>query len=335
MSQKKQLSEITLELTKLQREYVSSDFATLEGLNISKDEYNKWTKEPLFKWIEYFLSIEAIAFDDIDKDYVKAAALVHSGYSYAEIESALSLDAGTILAWIGEEDTDEAGEFCYLLECAQSKKEIAAKEALTADILKNLCSNIDFRKDTACDIGRGIKIGDRIDRILDALDKKFMFTEDFTRDQAKSMLRESLRTCNPNDKKFNAKKYGAAYREGRLSYIRGMGDGLLRAFDKHISNLNFALEKATFNFNQGLTPKEYASLTKDLVTAVSLYQSIAEAHQPESETPYDILPAQDSELMLAEIEETAKTVAQDALPSDTPKALADSSDNTDTEASES
>ncbi len=332
MSQKKQLSEIALELTKLQREYVSSDFATLEGLNISKDEYNKWTKEPIFKWIEYFLSIEAITFDDIDKDYVKAAALVHSGYSYAEVELALSLDAGTILAWIGEEDTDEAGEFCYLLECAQKKKEIAVKEALTADSFKNICSNTNFRKDVACDIGRGDKIGDKIDRILDACDKKFMFTEDFTRDQAKSMLRESLRTCNPNDKKFNAKKYGAAYREGRLSYIRGMGDGLLRAFDKHISNLNFALEKATFNFNEGLTPKEYASLTKDLVTAVSLYQSIAEAHQPESENPYDILPAQDSELMLAEIEAT-ETEAQAALP--TPetalKALPETSEDTPTD----
>lgn len=86
-----------------------------------------------------------------------------------------------------------------------------------------------------------------------------------------------------------------------------------------------------------MTPKEYASITKDLVTAVSLYQSIAEAHHPESETPFDILPSQDSGLMLADIEDTAKAVAQESLPSDTTKALPSSSDNggnPDTDSSE-
>lgn len=202
------------------------------------------------------------------------------------------------------------------------------KEELTGEILKKTSAR--FREYVAHAIGSGNKIGDVLDSILNYYKEKYKFAKDLSDEKAKSILRESMRTCNPNDKKFCIKKYGAAYREGRLSYVRSMGDNLLEAFDTHIKNLNFALDKATFNFNIGLTPKEYASITKDIAEAVSLYQSIAEAHQPETEATFDILPALDSQLILAEIE--ADIQAQEALPatSEAPKALPDTSKSDDT-----
>ncbi len=203
------------------------------------------------------------------------------------------------------------------------------KEELTAEILKKTSTR--FREYVAHAIGSGNKIGDVLDNVLNYYKEKYKFAKDLSDEKAKSILRESMRTCNPNDKKFCIKKYGAAYREGRLSYVRSMGDNLLKAFDTHIKNLNFALEKTAFNFNIGLTTKEYASITKDIAEAVSLYQSIAEAHQPETEATFDILPALDSQLILAEIE--ADIQAQEALPatSEAPKALPDTSKSNDTE----
>ena len=330
---KQQISDISLELTDDQKAYLSSENTTLEGLGIAKSTYDQWEKEPLFRWLEHFLYIEQITFDDIDKDYVKSAILVHCGYSYAEVEAALSLDSGTILEWM-RENTDDGKEFCFLLMCAEEEKESAAKEVLTADSFKEKISNINFRKHVAGEIGRGEKIGNLIDTLTNLFDKEYRFTKDFTRKQAKEILRESLRTCNPNDKKFNAKKYGKEYRAGRLQYIQGMGDGLLRAFDTHIINLNFALENTKLRLSNGLTPKEIASMTKDLLTAVSLYQSIANAYQPESESPYDVLSGLHNDAMLAEIEDNAKAVAQNALQPDSTQALPDSSDTPTDETSE-
>ncbi len=204
------------------------------------------------------------------------------------------------------------------------------KEELTAEQLKKIPTH--FREYVAYAIGNGIKIGDVLDSIIEYYKKTYKFSEDLNDENAKSILRETIRTCNPNDKKFCIKKYGAAYREGRLSYVRSMGNNLLEAFDTHIKNLNFALDKTTFNFHKGLTPKEYASITKDIAEAVSLYQSIAEAHQPDTEATFDILPALDSQLILAEIE-AADTKAQEALPttSEAPKALTDTSKTNDTD----
>ncbi len=334
MKMKKQISDISLELTNDQKAYLSSENTTLEGLGISKSTYKQWEQEPLFKWSERFLSLEEITFDDIDEDYVKAAILVHSGYSYAEVEAALSLDEGTILSWM-QKNIGEDRAFLYLLESAEEEEEIAAKEVVTADLIKERCSNFDFRKHVAGEIGRGKKIGDLMDNILDLFHKNYRFTEEFTRNQAKEVIRESFRTCNPNDRKFNAKKYGEEYRKGRMHCIQGMGDGLLSAFNTHISNLNVVLEHTRINFKECLTPKEYASLTKDLFTAVSLYQNIAKTHQPELESPYDVLPIMHDETMLAQIEDNAKAVAQNALPTDTTKALPHNSDKPTDESSES
>lgn len=200
------------------------------------------------------------------------------------------------------------------------------RQVLTAATLKKL-SEVS-KANVANLIGRGMKIGEVIEKVLNIYKTEYTFAEDLDDEQAMSIIREGLRTCNPNDKKFNVKKYGAAYREGRLACLHEIGGGVLRAFGTHIKNLNFALEKATFNFNTGLTPKEYASLTKDLVTAVSLYKEIAQSYQPDSETQFDVLPAQDSVLLLAEIE-------AEALPtSEAPKALPDSSQETDPDSAE-
>lgn len=206
----------------------------------------------------------------------------------------------------------------------------ANKEELTVEILKKTSTR--FREFVAHSIGSGNKIGEVLDNILNYYKETYKYTKDLNDEKAKSILRETMRTCNPNDKKFCIKKYGAAYREGRLSYVRSMGSNLLNAFDTHIKNLNFVLEKVTLNLHDGLTPKEYASITKDIADAVSLYQSIAEAHQPETETTFDILPALDSQLILAEIE-AADTQAQKALPTapEAPKALPDTSKSNDTE----
>lgn len=193
---------------------------------------------------------------------------------------------------------------------------MSKQKRITASDLKNVEER--YKEGTARLIGTGRKIGELIKEIIGFYKERAPFADDLTDEKATSILREALRTCNPNDKKFNVKKYGAFYREGRLSMIQGMGDGLMRAFDKHIRNLNFALEETTFNFREGLSVKEYASITKDLVTAVSLYKEIAEAHQPASESPFDRLPAEDSALLLAEVE----AEAAEALPSsEAPKAL--------------
>lgn len=87
------------------------------------------------------------------------------------------------------------------------------KETLTADFVKQYCSGNDIRQSVANAIGRGDTIGYVIDVCITDFEESFMFTEDFTREHAKAVIRSSLRTCNPNDKKFNAKKYGRSYRQ--------------------------------------------------------------------------------------------------------------------------
>ncbi len=138
--------------------------------------------------------------------------------------------------------------------------------------------------------GRLMPLSEILDSLLKIV-KRIDNYPDITDEAAKDYLRESIRTCNPHDQKFNVKKYGATYEAGRQHYIRNMGDNLLAGLDQHIKNLNFALKKTTFNFQEGLNIKDYASITKDLVQAATLYQAIADAHRPDSEVEFDILPA--------------------------------------------
>ena len=142
--------------------------------------------------------------------------------------------------------------------------------------------------------GRMMPLSEILDDLLKIV-KRIDSYPDITGKEAKDYLRESIRTCNPNDQKFNVKKYGAAYETGRQQYIRNMGNNLLAGLDQHIKNLNFALKKTTFNFQEGLNIKDYASITKDLVQAATLYQAIADAHRPNSEVLFDMIPALNSE----------------------------------------
>lgn len=209
----------------------------------------------------------------------------------------------------------------------KTKKSKTAKKLITADDLKN--QPVPLKELVAYFIGNGDTIGQVLDNLLDIYKADYKFPRDLTDEKAKDILRDAIRTCNPNDKKFNTKKYGAAYREGRLAYVRSLGDNLLRAFDKHIRNLNFALEKTTFDFSKGLTPKEYAAITKDLVSAVSLYQAIADAHQPDSKLAFDIIPALDSQIRDAEKQKALSTThekQQEGTPDTRTKAETTKSD---------
>lgn len=116
MPKKKDISDISLELTKSQKSYLSSETTTLEGLGISKSEYNQWKKEPLFKWIEHFLYEGYIEYEGVSEVQTSAAVLVHAGYSYAAVESAMSLEPGTIVDWM-REDTDSGEDFSHILAC--------------------------------------------------------------------------------------------------------------------------------------------------------------------------------------------------------------------------
>ena len=165
--------------------------------------------------------------------------------------------------------------------------------------------NDDVKEAIAGHFGEMVPLSEILDELLKAV-KQLNNYPDITDEDAKGYLREAIRTCNPNDKKFNVKKYGATYEAGRRHYIRDMGDNLLKGLDQHIKNLNFALEKTTFNFHEGLNIKDYASITKDLVQAATLYQAIADAHRPDSEVAFDILPA---------VENQKQAIEGDRLPS--------------------
>lgn len=103
----------------------------------------------------------------------------------------------------------------------------SGKPPMTVDTLKQVDESI--KKQVAKFIGSGMPIGEVLTKVLDYYKSDYDFSDDISDEEAISLLRGSLRTCNPNDKKFNVNKYGASYREGRLAYVRGMGDNLLRA----------------------------------------------------------------------------------------------------------
>jgi len=107
-----------------------------------------------------------------------------------------------------------------------------------------------------------------------------------------SYLRELMRTCNPNDNKFNSKKYGEAYQAGRHEYIRNIGTDLLQTVGKHVENLKTITNTVELT-DTPMTPKEYASIGKDILQMVKLYQAIASAPEPASDAPLDMmLPTQ-------------------------------------------
>ena len=189
-------------------------------------------------------------------------------------------------------------------------------------------------------IGTGQTIGEIIQEIIPSLSYDYVFDNELTIQNIESLLREALRTCNPNDKKFNIKKYGDAYEAGCRAMVQEMGNGLVGAFRTYIETLNQKLSMPLFDIKEKITIKEYAAIGKNLATAASLYQSIAQAHQPNSENTFNILPALDNsnskhtEIDAPNTEKTLPAPVKATLPtpSDTPKALvSDTSKNTETD----
>jgi len=114
-----------------------------------------------------------------------------------------------------------------------------------------------------------------------------------------SYLRELMRTCNPNDKKFNSKKYGEAYQAGRHEYIRNIGTDLLQTVGNHVENLKTITNTVKLT-DTPLTPKEYASIGKDILQMVKLYQAVASAPEPASDAPLDMMLPTQTENALTE-----------------------------------
>ena len=108
MPKRKQISEITLQLSDKQHMALQSDNATPEGLGINQSTYNKWFQDPYFRVLWYTLKEYEIEQDEINKYDVefKAAALVYYGFTYEIVENYLSLKSGTIIEWMDTENQD-------------------------------------------------------------------------------------------------------------------------------------------------------------------------------------------------------------------------------------
>lgn len=274
-----------------------------------------------------------VTHDIITAPETKAAVLLEMGYTCREVNDKLELPAGTVLKW-GQNLKKSKSPFLKIVELkvTDMAKNIETTEkekpVLTAADIKNKVDT-QLKNQVAFSIGTGRAIGDVINDYIHLLYFKYQFDNNITEGDIVTLLREAFRTCNPNDKKFNVKKYSEAYRAGRLSMVRDMGDGLLETFRTYINTMNDNLSSGLLNIDQKITIKEYAALIKDLATAASLYQSIAEAHQPDTEATFDVIPALDSQLSIPETDETEKTLP---APLDTPKALvADTLKNTETD----
>lgn len=108
MPKKKKISNITLELSDKQRQYLKSDGATPEGLGVTKAQYERWEKEPLFDLITDMLYADMVEHNELEDESIlreiKAAILVNFKYTYSAIESHLSLEPGTLLQWTHSEN---------------------------------------------------------------------------------------------------------------------------------------------------------------------------------------------------------------------------------------
>ncbi len=108
---KKKISDISLELSEKQLQYLQSDGATIEGLGVTAAEYNRWLKQPLFRVLNQLIEediVERDQFEDV-LDEIKTAVLASQGFTYESIESHLDLYEGNLLEWTNSENDD--GEF--------------------------------------------------------------------------------------------------------------------------------------------------------------------------------------------------------------------------------
>lgn len=274
--------------------------------------------------------------DILTAPQTKAAVLLEMGYTCREVNEKLELPAGTVLKWVQNTDKSES-PFLKIVELQVTDMakniETTKKERpiLTAAEIKQKVDT-QLKRNVAFAIGAGQTIGDVIQDIIFSLTSDCDFDNSITMQNIESLLREAFRTCNPNDKKFNVKKYGDVYRAGCRAMVQDIGNGVMTAFRTYIKTLNQNLSTPLFSIDEKITIKEYAAIGKDLAAAASLFQSIAQAHQPNSENTFNILPALDSQLISAEIEAEAAEI-EIALPAaETPKALvSDSSGSGDTD----
>ena len=107
----KKISDISLELSEKQLQYLQNDGATIEGLGVTTAEYNRWLKAPLFRILNELIDDCVIEHDQIEDalDEIKAAALASQGFTYESIESCLDLYKGNLLEWTNSENHE--GEF--------------------------------------------------------------------------------------------------------------------------------------------------------------------------------------------------------------------------------
>jgi transposase len=139
MPRKKQISEITLQLTDKQRIALQNNYVTPQGLGINQATYNRWFHDPYFRALWYVLEEAEIDRDEISKYDIefKAAALVYYGFTYETVENYLSLKSGTIIGWVND-SSKEGKIFRYARAYAEEydpkleQKEEAAKADLAS-----------------------------------------------------------------------------------------------------------------------------------------------------------------------------------------------------------
>ena len=132
-----QNAPVSIELSDKQLQYLQSDGATIEGLGVTADEYNRWLQEPLFRVLDKLVDgylVERNEIEDVLNE-IKAAALVVHGATYKSIEDRLELYPGTLLEWTNSMN-DSGGKFREAIkifddekpETQQQDRQIAERE---------------------------------------------------------------------------------------------------------------------------------------------------------------------------------------------------------------
>ena len=120
---KEQNALASLELNEKQLQYLQSDGATIEGLGVTTDEYNRWLKEPLFRVLNELVEGYLVERDEIEEvlNEIKAATLVAHGVTYKSIEHHLELYPGTLLEWTNSMN-DSGGKFSEAMKIFEDEK---------------------------------------------------------------------------------------------------------------------------------------------------------------------------------------------------------------------
>ena len=120
---KTQNAPVLVELSDEQLQYLQSDGATIEGLGVTADEYNRWLQEPLFRVLDKLVDGYLVERDEIKDvlDEITAATLVAHGDTYKSIEGRLELHPGTLLEWTNSMN-DSGGKFREAIKIFEDEK---------------------------------------------------------------------------------------------------------------------------------------------------------------------------------------------------------------------